>query len=106
MSDSSAVIQTPVTPLYAAHSPALDVAVINPEASGVTLGGVTKSARNVRRNTEPALIRWLLTTIALAFLALFLVVPVAVVFIEAFKEGWDVYLASIKEPDALAAIKL
>jgi sulfate transport system permease protein len=47
-----------------------------------------------------------LTLVALAFLALFLLVPVAVVFIEAFKDGRDVYLASIKEPDALAAVKL
>jgi sulfate transport system permease protein len=52
------------------------------------------------------LVRWVLTLIALAFLGLFLVVPVAIVFVEAFKKGTDVYLASIREPDALAAIKL
>ena len=32
--------------------------------------------------------------------------PLAVVFIEALRKGWQVYLAAIVEPDALAAIKL
>jgi sulfate transport system permease protein len=36
----------------------------------------------------------------------FLFVPLVAVFVEAFKKGWDVYLAAIVEPDALAAIKL
>lgn len=63
-------------------------------------------AQPKRKNTEPLAIRVLLTTIALAFLVLFLLVPVAVVFTEAFKQGKEVYLASIKDPEALAAIKL
>jgi sulfate/thiosulfate transport system permease protein len=33
-------------------------------------------------------------------------VPLAAVFIEAFKKGWDVYVAAIVEPDAVSAIKL
>ena len=36
----------------------------------------------------------------------FLFVPLATVFIEAFKKGWEVYIASITDPDALSAIKL
>jgi sulfate transport system permease protein len=77
-------------------------------ASGLTLGGTTAAGqpKKSRANTEPPLVRWVLTLIALAFLGLFLVVPVAIVFVEAFKKGTDVYLASIREPDALAAIKL
>jgi len=55
---------------------------------------------------EPALVRWLLTAIALAFLALFLALPLAAVFSQAFEKGLAVYLTAIKEPDTLAAVKL
>jgi len=66
------------------------------------------SARNTdnHRITEPALVRWLLTAIALVFLALFLVVPLAAVFSQAFEKGLLVYLAAIREPDTLASVKL
>jgi sulfate transport system permease protein len=40
------------------------------------------------------------------FLTVFLVLPLIVVFSEAFKKGVDVYLESIREPDAAAAIRL
>ena len=56
--------------------------------------------------TEPALVRWLLTAIALAFLFFFLVVPLAAVFSEAFQKGWHAYRSSILEPDAVAALQL
>jgi sulfate transport system permease protein len=56
--------------------------------------------------TEPAWVRLALIAVALLFLTLFLFVPLIAVFVEAFKKGWDVYLAAIVEPDALSAIKL
>ncbi|HWH73731.1 MAG TPA: sulfate ABC transporter permease subunit CysW [Methylibium sp.] len=56
--------------------------------------------------TEPAWVRRLLIGLALAFLTLFLFVPLATVFYEALKKGWEVYVAAIVEPDALAAIQL
>ncbi|HEU4458278.1 MAG TPA: sulfate ABC transporter permease subunit CysW [Methylibium sp.] len=56
--------------------------------------------------TEPAWVRRTLIGIALVFLTLFLFVPLATVFYEALKKGWDVYAAAITEPDALSAIKL
>jgi len=62
-----------------------------------SLAGATK---------EPAWVRWLLIGIALAFLAVFLFVPLFFVFFEAFKKGFDVYLAAIWEPDALSAVRL
>jgi sulfate transport system permease protein len=55
---------------------------------------------------EPPWIRVCLITIALAFLALFLFVPLAAVFAEAFKKGWQAYLAAITDADAVSAIKL
>ena len=56
--------------------------------------------------TESTAVRWLLTALALGFMALFLVLPLAAVFIEALRGGWDAYWAALKEPDALAAIRL
>ncbi|MFN3616828.1 MAG: sulfate ABC transporter permease subunit CysW [Aquabacterium sp.] len=55
---------------------------------------------------EPAWVKWLLISLALTFLSLFLFLPLVSVFFEAFKRGWDVYLAAIIEPDAVSAIKL
>jgi len=55
---------------------------------------------------EPRAVRWLLIAAALAFLTLFLFVPLAFVFVEALKKGVGVYLAAISDPDALDAIRL
>ena len=55
---------------------------------------------------EPPAVKWLLIGGALAFLAFFLFVPLAIVFGEAFKKGVGVDLAAIREPDALSAIRL
>jgi sulfate transport system permease protein len=56
--------------------------------------------------TEPALMRGVLLGIALTFLGLFLVLPLIVVFVEAFSQGVRVYFAALAEPEALAAIRL
>ena len=55
---------------------------------------------------EPFWIRATLIIVALTFMTLFLFVPLVAVFVEAFKKGWQVYLSSITEPDAISAIKL
>jgi sulfate/thiosulfate transport system permease protein len=66
-----------------------------------------RAPRELRRAIgEPPWVKWLLIGGALAFLAFFLFVPLAIVFVEALKKGLDVYLAAITEPDALSAIKL
>ncbi|GAB3268595.1 sulfate ABC transporter permease [Chitinimonas naiadis] len=56
--------------------------------------------------TESRWVRWLLIGGALAFLAFFLLVPLASVFTEALKKGWDLYWQSLQDADALAAVKL
>ncbi|MBT2697503.1 sulfate ABC transporter permease subunit CysW [Bacillus sp. ISL-40] len=58
------------------------------------------------RNSEPGLVRWLLITLALAFLGLFLVLPLVAIFIKAFDKGIAVFLEAVSNPDALSAIKL
>ena len=55
---------------------------------------------------EPLWIRWLLISVALGWLGLFLFVPLAAIFTEAFRKGLEVYWASLIDPDALSAIKL
>lgn len=55
---------------------------------------------------EPPLVRWLLIGVALAFLGLFLLLPLAVVFSEALSRGFESYTTALSEPDALAAIRL
>ena len=55
---------------------------------------------------EPVLLRWALIALALGFLSLFVVLPLAVVFAQALDKGWTTYWAAVREPDALAAIRL
>jgi sulfate transport system permease protein len=50
--------------------------------------------------------RLCLVAVALAFLALFLVLPVTVVFAEALRKGVAPYLSTFGDPDARAAIRL
>jgi sulfate transport system permease protein len=56
--------------------------------------------------TEPKGIRWLLISITLVFLSIFLILPLLVVFTEAFSKGTATYLAALNDPDAHAAICL
>lgn len=55
---------------------------------------------------EPRLVRWLLMAIAIGFLAMFLVVPLVVVIYSALAKGAAAYLAALREPDTLSALKL
>jgi sulfate/thiosulfate transport system permease protein len=56
--------------------------------------------------TEPFAVRFLLTAVALAFLFTFLFVPMAFLFVEALRHGWDAYASAIQDPAALAAVRL
>jgi len=51
-------------------------------------------------------VRWLLTAVAVIFLGAFLLLPLGIVFGTAFQKGLSFYVASLREPDALAAIRL
>ena len=52
------------------------------------------------------MVRWAIVAIAVAFLTVFLVLPLITVFQQAFVRGVVPYLAALAEPDALAAIRL
>ncbi|AWT49057.1 sulfate ABC transporter permease subunit CysW [Psychrobacter sp. YP14] len=51
-------------------------------------------------------VRALFIGIASIFMIVMLVIPLLAVFYEAFKGGWDLYVAALVEPEAVSAIKL
>jgi sulfate transport system permease protein len=56
--------------------------------------------------SEPRAVRWILITVALAFLLLFVCLPIVAVFAHALGKGVGAYVGSFAEPDAWAAIRL
>src|SRR5207253_363768 len=55
---------------------------------------------------DPPLVRYGLIAIGLAFLGLFIVTPLILVFAQALSSGIGAYLAAVTEPAAVAAIQL
>ena len=55
---------------------------------------------------EPSWLRVVLIATAVGFMTLMLVVPLAAVFYEALKSGWQLYVSALTDAEALAAIKL
>jgi sulfate transport system permease protein len=69
--------------------------------------GTAAAPRGARpARDEPAWVRRLLVGLALAFMALFLFLPLATVFVEALRKGVHVYLAAVTDADALSALAL
>jgi sulfate transport system permease protein len=66
----------------------------------------TTSKKVQAGTTEARWIRYSLIGLALTFMFLFLVLPLAAVFTEALRKGLDAYLEALKEPDAWSAIRL
>jgi sulfate transport system permease protein len=61
-------------------------------------------ATDVRADPRP--MRWAIIAIAVAFLALFIVLPLLNVFVQALSKGLSAYVSAVIEPDAVAAIQL
>lgn len=55
---------------------------------------------------DPRWLRWSLLAVALAFVLLFLVLPLVAVFGYAFEKGWQAWLAAVVDEEARAAIRL
>jgi len=79
------------------------VAATSTAAAAVPGGALAVSRRTVG---ERPLARAVVTGVAVAWLTLFLLLPLAAVFAEALRDGLGAYLAAVAEPDALAAIRL
>jgi sulfate transport system permease protein len=73
--------------------------------SAGTLAPVSKSVPQ-KATSESTATKAVLITIALLFLALFLILPLIAVFVEAFRKGAGEFLLALGEPDTLSAIKL
>jgi sulfate transport system permease protein len=73
---------------------------------GVSLVARTRGSHRELASFEPPWIRWILTAIALGFLALYLVLPLAIVFVSAFKDGIGSYIEAVTHPDTRSAVKL
>ena len=70
------------------------------------VGVQNRGAAGFRSLTEPVAVRVVLTLVALAYLFVFLVVPLGAVFAEALQKGWAAYLNAVKEPMARSALWL
>jgi sulfate transport system permease protein len=78
-------------------------------------GGISAAigAKSIRGNQklndatqETPWVRRIVIGTGLFYFALFLLLPLGSVFVEAFRKGWDAYLVALTDPDALSAIKL
>ena len=56
--------------------------------------------------TEPAWVRRLLIGTAMVLLGLLVVLPLAVVIVEALRQGWLAYASAVTQPDTLSAVRL
>jgi sulfate/thiosulfate transport system permease protein len=55
---------------------------------------------------EKPLVRLALIAAVALFLGIFLVLPLAIVFVEALRNGFETYIAALADPESLAAIRL
>ncbi len=55
---------------------------------------------------DPPWVKAIVLTLGLGFFALFLIAPLAAVFIEAFRKGLNLYVSALTEPEARSAIRL
>src|SRR5436309_214094 len=78
-------------------APSTDTAIIRRRVS---------RSQSQRGTEEPPLIKWTLIAVALAFSAVFLLLPLVNVFAQAFSKGLLVYWNSLTEPDSWSAIRL
>jgi sulfate transport system permease protein len=68
-------------------------------------GSATRFEANVATRDTPW-VKYTILIVSLSYFILFLMLPLIAVFVEAFRKGWEAYLAALVEPDALSAIKL
>ena len=95
---------TPATPLRAYASTA-DLAISPPSRSEANdRARAVASPKDLR--TEPAPVRFVVVALAVTFLTVFVVLPLVVVFAQAFSKGIGAYFSALTDPEALSAIRL
>jgi len=76
------------------------------------MAGIVTNPRSAKKQatrphlSESALVKYTLIGIALLFLGLIVLLPMAAVVAEAFRKGWAAYLSALTDPDAMSALKL
>ena len=73
-------------------------------AAASAFGQTRFEARAATRETS--LVKWLILGTALSFFAVFLLMPLIAVFVEALRKGWETYATALVDPDALSALRL
>ena len=68
------------------------------------IGQTRFEARAATRETP--VVKWLILGTALTFFAVFLLMPLIAVFVEALRKGWETYATALVDPDALSALRL
>ena len=87
------------------YAPAADLAVAPPSTRVTSLRPLAvTSPQNLR--TEPGPVRFVVIALAMTFLTVFVVLPLVVVFAQAFSKGVGAYFSALADPEALAAIRL
>jgi sulfate transport system permease protein len=94
----------PVTELRTYASTA-DIVIASPPSGRERTRPLAGSAVGNPR-TEPGPVRFIIIALAVTFLSVFVVLPLVVVFAQAFSKGIGAYVAALTEPEALAAIRL
>ena len=72
--------------------------------AGADFGQTRFEARAATRETP--FVKWLILGTALTFFAVFLLMPLIAVFVEALRKGWETYASALVDPDALSALRL
>ena len=102
MSTQSSLVTS--APPLRAYAPAADLDIAPPSAREASDRARSLSPKNLR--TEPGPVRFVIIALAVTFLTVFVVLPLVVVFAQAFSKGIGAYFAALAEPEALSAIRL
>ncbi|HYG24819.1 MAG TPA: sulfate ABC transporter permease subunit CysW [Verrucomicrobiae bacterium] len=75
--------------------------------AGIVTRKIAASRQQSQRGTEESpLVKWTLISLALVFCLIFLLLPLANVFVQALAKGWSYYWDALTNPDSWAAIRL
>ena len=75
--------------------------------AGIVKRNLGATRQKSHRGTEESpVVKWILIFIALVFSLVFLLLPLVNVFAQALAKGWGSYVASLTDPNAVAAIRL
>jgi len=70
------------------------------------LSNPARAGTALRATTDPIWLRWVSLSVAVIFLSVFLLVPLAAVFTEALRRGVGAYFSAFASDETRAAIKL